>query len=46
QLPGIAATVELDEIKQHYYGTHVQLNPSRIVPVGPLLNFSAPHVRG
>jgi glutathionyl-hydroquinone reductase len=46
QLPKVAATVELEEIKQHYYGTHVQLNPSRIVPVGPQLDFSAPHGRG
>ena len=46
QLPQIGATVKLDEIKRHYYGTHVQLNPSRIVPVGPLLDFSTPHGRG
>jgi glutathionyl-hydroquinone reductase len=46
QLPKIAQTVELDEIKQHYYGTHVELNPSRIVPLGPEIDFSAPHGRG
>ena len=34
QLPGIATTVALDEIKRHYYGTHRELNPSGIVPLG------------
>jgi putative glutathione S-transferase len=46
QLPGIAATVELEEIKRHYYGTHPSINPSRIVPPGPLLDFESPHGRG
>jgi putative glutathione S-transferase len=46
QLPGIAATVELDEIKRHYYGTHPSINPSGVVPLGPLLDFEAPHGRG
>ena len=46
QLPGIAATVELDEIKRHYYGTHPSINPSGVVPLGPLLDFEAPHRRG
>jgi putative glutathione S-transferase len=46
QLPAVAETVRLEEIKRHYYGTHVQINPSRIVPLGPQLNFEAPHGRG
>jgi glutathionyl-hydroquinone reductase len=46
QLPGIAATVELAEIKRHYYGTHRSLNPSGIVPLGPAIDFEAPHGRG
>ncbi len=46
QLPGIAATVVLDEIKRHYYGTHPSINPSGVVPLGPLLDFEAPHGRG
>ena len=46
QLPGIAATVALDEIKRHYYVTHPQINPSRIVPLGPAIDFDAPHGRG
>ena len=46
QLPGVAATVTIDEIKRHYYATHESINPSRIVPLGPALDFDAPHGRG
>jgi putative glutathione S-transferase len=46
QLPGIAATVELEEIKRHYYVTHRSINPSGIVPLGPAIDFGAPHGRG
>ena len=46
QQPGIAATVNMDHIKRHYYGSHPHLNPSGIVPLGPELNFTAPHDRG
>lgn len=45
QTPGIAATVDMDHIKRHYYLTHGQLNPRAIVPAGPLLDFDAPHGR-
>lgn len=45
QQPGIAATVRLDHIKRHYYFTHDDINPTRIVPLGPLLDFAAPHDR-
>ena len=45
QMPGIAATVHMDHIKQHYYGSHPNLNPSGIVPKGPALDFGAPHQR-
>ncbi len=45
QWPGVAATVDLGEIKAHYYGTHPALNPTRIVPDGPALDFDAPHGR-
>ena len=45
QQPGIAATVDFDHIKRHYYMTHAQLNPTRIVPKGPLLDLGAPHGR-
>jgi putative glutathione S-transferase len=46
QQPGIAATVRMDEIKAHYYRTHPSINPTGIVPIGPELDFSAPHGRG
>jgi putative glutathione S-transferase len=46
QQPGIAETVRMDEIKAHYYGTHPSINPTGIVPIGPELDFSAPHGRG
>ena len=45
QQPGIAATVNLDHIKRHYYYTHDDINPTRIVPIGPALDFTAPHGR-
>ena len=45
QQPGIAETVNVDHIKRHYYATHEDINPTRIVPVGPLLDFTAPHGR-
>lgn len=45
QQPGVADTVRLDEIKQHYYYSHASINPARIVPCGPELDFSAPHDR-
>jgi putative glutathione S-transferase len=44
--PGIAATVNMDHIKRHYYGSQRQVNPNGIVPVGPALDFLAPHDRG
>jgi putative glutathione S-transferase len=46
QVPGVAATVDFDHIKRHYYYTHDDINPTRIVPVGPLLDLTAPHGRG
>jgi len=46
QQPGIAETVNFDHIKRHYYFTHDDLNPSRIVPIGPALDLSGPHQRG
>ncbi len=40
-LPGVARTVDLDEIKAHYYRSMPELNPSGVVPKGPLLDFSS-----
>ena len=45
QQPGFGGTVNDDHIKRHYYMTHDQLNPSRIVPAGPLIDWSTPHQR-
>lgn len=45
QVPGIAETVHMDHIKSHYYGSHDTINPTRIVPVGPDIDFSVPHDR-
>jgi len=45
QQPGITETVNMEHIKQHYYYSHHTINPSRIVPEGPELNFSTPHQR-
>ena len=45
QQPGIAETVNMEHIKQHYYYSHNTINPSRIVPEGPDLNFSSKHQR-
>jgi putative glutathione S-transferase len=45
QAPGIAETVDIDQIKRHYYMTHAGINPSAIVPVGPVLDLDAPHGR-
>ena len=40
---GVAATVNLDHIKQHYYRSHGTINPTRIVPKGPEIDFRLPH---
>jgi putative glutathione S-transferase len=45
QVPGVAETVDFDHIKQHYYGSHVTINPTRIVPKGPELDLEAAHGR-
>ncbi|MGC7403591.1 glutathione S-transferase family protein [Pandoraea pneumonica] len=45
QQPGVAATVDFAHIKRHYYESHRTINPTGIVPMGPLQDFSAPHDR-
>lgn len=45
QQPGIAETVNFDHIKRHYYMTHREINPTGIVPLGPILDLDAPHGR-
>ena len=45
QQPGVAATVDFDHIKRHYFMTHGSINPHRVVPAGPILSLDAPHGR-
>jgi len=42
QRPGIVETVDFDHIKRHYYMTQPQINPSRVVPAGPILDLDSP----
>lgn len=46
QLPGIGPTVDFGHIKRHYYMSHRQINPTGIVPLGPLLDFDEAVERG
>lgn len=45
QHPGVAATVNMEHIKKHYYTSHESINPSRIVPQGPDVDLTTPHNR-
>jgi glutathionyl-hydroquinone reductase len=45
QQPGIAETVNFEHIKRHYYMTHEAINPTRLVPIGPILDLTQPHGR-
>jgi hypothetical protein len=45
QQPGIADTVDFDHTKRHYYMTDTEINPSRIVSIGPVLDLGKPHNR-
>jgi len=46
QVQGVAETVAMEQIKRHYYTTHDELNPKRIIPVGPGYDWLEPHGRG
>jgi glutathionyl-hydroquinone reductase len=46
QVPGVALTVDFHHIKHHYYGSHESVNPTRIVPIGPAIDWMEPHGRG
>ncbi len=46
QVPGVAQTVDFDHIKRHYYTSHTTINPTGIVPKGPMVDFTQPHDRG
>ncbi len=45
QQPGIADTVDIDYIKEHYYRSQTTVNPSGVIPLGPQLDFSSAHQR-
>jgi putative glutathione S-transferase len=45
QVPGVSDTVDFHHIKHHYYGSHGTINPTRVVPSGPELDFTTPHGR-
>ena len=46
QHPGVAETVDMDHIRYHYHASHETINPHRIVPRGPVIDFDQPHTRG
>ena len=45
QVPGVAETVHFEHIKTHYYASHRMINPTGVVPLGPVQDFTAPHGR-
>lgn len=45
QVPGIAETVAIEYSKAHYYGSHETINPTRIIPAGPRIDFTITHHR-
>ncbi|WP_299849040.1 glutathione S-transferase family protein [uncultured Roseovarius sp.] len=46
QWPGVAETVNFDHIVRHYHYSHDMVNPHRIIPINPVIDFDAPHGRG
>jgi glutathionyl-hydroquinone reductase len=46
QVPGVAETVKMDHIVRHYHYSHETINPNRIIPINPNIDFNAPHGRG
>jgi putative glutathione S-transferase len=45
QLPGVAGTIDQRHIVRHYHYSHETINPFRIIPINPVVDFSAPHDR-
>ena len=46
QVPGVARTVNFDHIVEHYHYSHDTVNPHRIIPINPIIDWDAPHGRG
>jgi putative glutathione S-transferase len=42
QTPGVRETCRLDHVKEHYHRSHPTINPTRIVPKGPVIDYDAP----
>jgi putative glutathione S-transferase len=45
QVPGVAETVSFKHIKMHYYASHLMINPTGVIPIGPIQDFTGPHGR-
>ena len=45
QVPGVAKTVNFEHIKTHYYASHLMINPTGVIPVGPAQDFTVAHGR-
>ena len=45
QQPGVVKTVNMEHIENHYYASHETINPSRVIPTGPVIDFALPHDR-
>jgi putative glutathione S-transferase len=45
QIDGVKDTVDVDEIKKHYYASQLMVNPTGIIPRGPEINYDLPHGR-
>jgi putative glutathione S-transferase len=45
QWPGVRGTVNFEHIKNHYYASHATINPTGVVPMGPVLDLDSPHGR-
>ena len=45
QVPGVSQTVGMEHIIRHYHYSHESINPHRIIPINPVLDFAAPHHR-
>ncbi|SDY62030.1 putative glutathione S-transferase [Jannaschia faecimaris] len=46
QVPGVAETVGMEHIVRHYHYSHDTINPNRIIPINPIIDWFAPHGRG
>ena len=46
QRPGVAETVSFDHIVRHYHNSHADINPHRINPINPVIDWDEPHGRG